>query len=447
MLMTFDDVHPGAAANDDRLPRTRTTPIQDSIHPVPGYPSKLVVFKIAASRFWQVRCWIAGRTVRRSTKTVSLRQAQNFARRFYESLLAERYREVLSTRKAVGYETGAEAAAPRGPVVPTVSDMALELLGNEKARVDRGEFSFGSWQVMRNRLRVAILPRWGHWPVSAIDYRALLDFSHELSEKHSSTTLSQYMVVVRKLLTHALHMGVLTQLPEFPKVKIVSSPRSAFTPTEYRRIVRRARALRGRQHPQSLETLRKSHKLRQSDAVMPHDLAWAMGFMVNAFIRPSDLKTLKHRHVEIVHGRGNTYLRLTLPETKKHSAPIVTLWPAVWIYQQICKHHGAAGRAGPDDYLFMPHLKDRDHALKVLGVHFNWVLADTGLKMSAFETPRTLYSLRHSAITFRLLYGSGIDLLTLARNARTSVEVINEHYASTLTAEQNIGMLQSRRSG
>jgi hypothetical protein len=57
-----------------------------------------------------------------------------------------------------------------------------------------------------------------------------------------------------------------------------------------------------------------------------------------------------------------------------------------------------------------------------------------------------LYSLRHSSITFRLLYGQGIDLLTLARNARTSVDMINQHYASTVTGEQNIGMLQSRRS-
>jgi hypothetical protein len=76
---------------------------------------------------------------------------------------------------------------------------------------------------------------------------------------------------------------------------------------------------------------------------------------------------------------------------------------------------------------------------------FNWVLDDLNLKRSAHSTPRSLYCLRHSAITFRLLYGSGIDLLTLARNARTSVDVINTHYASTVTGEQNIRMLQSRR--
>ena len=76
---------------------------------------------------------------------------------------------------------------------------------------------------------------------------------------------------------------------------------------------------------------------------------------------------------------------------------------------------------------------------------FNWVLKVTDLKHSAHGGARSLYSLRHSAITFRLWYGSGIDVLTLARNARTSVEVINKHYASTLAPEQNIRMLHSRR--
>ena len=178
---------------------------------------------------------------------------------------------------------------------------------------------------------------------------------------------------------------------------------------------------------------------------MPPDLAWAVGFMVNSFIRPSDLKTLKHRHVEVVRGK-NTYLRLTLPETKKHDAPIVTLFPAVRIYREIVKYQQPRGKANPNDYLFLPELRDRNYALTVLSLMFNWVLAVTGYKQNAHGQPRSMYSLRHSAITFRLLYGQGIDLLTLARNARTSVEVINNHYASTVSGEQNIALLQSRRS-
>ena len=105
-----------------------------------------------------------------------------------------------------------------------------------------------------------------------------------------------------------------------------------------------------------------------------------------------------------------------------------------------------AGHGASDDYLFLPAIKDRNYAHWVLSFHFNWVLAETGLKKGPHVQPRSLYSLRHSSITFRLLYGQGIDLLTLARNARTSVEVINTHYASTVTGEQNIALLQSRRT-
>ena len=46
---------------------------------------------------------------------------------------------------------------------------------------------------------------------------------------------------------------------------------------------------------------------------------------------------------------------------------------------------------------------------------------------------------------YRLLYGEGLDLLTLARNARTSVEMIDRFYASHLEGEMNIAAIQSRK--
>ena len=74
------------SANDERFatqPRDRTVPIPKSITSVPGYPRKLVVYRMAASKFWQVRCWVQGRTHRKSTQTQSLKVAQTFARRYY----------------------------------------------------------------------------------------------------------------------------------------------------------------------------------------------------------------------------------------------------------------------------------------------------------------------------------------------------------------------------
>ena len=173
-------------------------------------------------------------------------------------------------------------------------------------------------------------------------------------------------------------------------------------------------------------------------------MAWLIGFMVNSFLRPSDLKYIQHKHVEIVR-TNHVYLRLTIPETKRHRAQIVTLRPAVRIYQNLYNFQKAQGFIGPEDYLFLPHIDDRDAAVVLLSSNFNKVLHAANLKSGELGQTRSLYSLRHTAIMFRLLYGKGIDLLTLARNARTSVKMIEDFYASNLTAEMNIGLLQSRR--
>jgi hypothetical protein len=45
----------------------------------------------------------------------------------------------------------------------------------------------------------------------------------------------------------------------------------------------------------------------------------------------------------------------------------------------------------------------------------------------------------------RLLYGRRVDLLTLARNARTSVEMVEKFYSSNLSAEMNIDLLKGLR--
>ena len=458
-----------AAANDGatdppaqtRL-RERTVPIPETITPVPGYPQKLIIFKMSASRYWQMRCWLGGRSHRRSARTESQRLALHAARHFYEELVARDHMAQLERQPQLQgmppllvarspapppqARTGAKRPSPAAPLTPAArfGVLAEQMMRDEHARTRRGEFSLGSWQVMRNRLDAHILPRWASTSVEDIDHSALMEFTHALSERFSTTTVSQYLVVVRKVLGHAQASGLLAKLPVFPKIKISTTPRGAFTPSEYWQILRCARRLRGQAYPISDEDMRATYKIRRAEQLMPPDLAWAIGFMVNSFIRPSDLKTLKHRHVEAVRSHHH-YLRLTLPETKLHGKPIVTLQSAVRIYRVLREEHQSAGLAGPDDYLFLPQIQDRNYAHWVLSFHFNWVLAQTGLKRGPHGQPRSLYSLRHSAITFRLLYGQGIDLLTLARNARTSVDVINKHYASTVTGEQNIGLLQSRR--
>ena len=59
---------------------------------------------------------------------------------------------------------------------------------------------------------------------------------------------------------------------------------------------------------------------------------------------------------------------------------------------------------------------------------FNRILAKAKLKADRDGKPRTAYSLRHTYICLRLMEGA--DIYQIAKNCRTSVEMIEKHYAA-----------------
>src|SRR5205085_9060366 len=61
---------------------------------------------------------------------------------------------------------------------------------------------------------------------------------------------------------------------------------------------------------------------------------------------------------------------------------------------------------------------------------FNGVLTRAKLKLDRDGKPRTAYSLRHTYICMRLMEGA--DIYQIAKNCRTSVEMIETYYASHL---------------
>ena len=64
---------------------------------------------------------------------------------------------------------------------------------------------------------------------------------------------------------------------------------------------------------------------------------------------------------------------------------------------------------------------------KELGNIFNKAVGEAGLKNSAHGV-RTLYSLRHSCITWRLMSGD-VNMEVLAKQCGTSVQMIEQHYS------------------
>jgi len=76
-------------------------------------------------------------------------------------------------------------------------------------------------------------------------------------------------------------------------------------------------------------------------------------FMVYTFVRPGDLRQIKHKHIEVIDGRFK-YLRLNLPEINRHEAAPVILSGAKAVYQRLHACGCAQGYGGPDDYIFFP---------------------------------------------------------------------------------------------
>lgn len=329
--------------------------------------------------------------------------------------------------------------------------LAEQLMEAEGQRVKRGELSAASVGILRNRLEAHVLPFFKYIPPSQVNAVLMEAFVKRLTDfQMSSTTVSQYLVVIRKLMKLAVRHGYLNEIPEFPEVKVANRPRSMLSLREYAAVVKTAYRLSrsGDKAPEVKAS--KGHRDRfwvaPRHLSLPPDMAWAIRFMVNSFVRPGDLRQLKHKHVQVVRS-ASVYLRMTLPETKRHDAPMVTLSPAVRVYEAALAKAQAEGLGGPDDYVFLPAEKDRNYALAVLGFWFKWVMREAGVAPEDTSGRlRTLYCLRHTSIMFRLLYGQGIDMLTLARNARTSVQMIERFYASALDGEMNVAMLQSRRT-
>lgn len=431
----MQDLEKQQAANDTLYlpPRHRTLPILASISPIANYPSKLRIFKTMASRYWQVRCYLKGRTYTQSLKTTNKQAAISAAKQFFHIKTAELYSDQVTAR---------------GDKSPKFADLLPAVLQGLQARVKRGEFAAANIPIFLQRMHNSILPYFGDMTMDQIGYKELSAFMEMMSNRDlTATTVHQHMVAIRKVFAHAHGNNIITNLPKFPVIKVADKPRGSFSVAEYRDLVRLARQRIGEPVPEVFsKKYRSSSEILERHGVINADLHWLIRFMVNGFMRPGDIKFLKHKHVTIVRGK-HIYLRLNLPETKKHDKPIVTLQPAVFVYERLLAKQRADGYGSPDDYLFLPELQDRKWLLVAYGWQFMYLQSLAGIAGNAANgQTRTIYSLRHTAMTFRLLYGGKIDLLTLARNARTSVEMIERFYASNLTAEMNIDLLQGKRT-
>jgi hypothetical protein len=396
------------------LPKDRHNP-QDMKTLGRGFPDTLKLFRIPASRYWYVGMYLRGRGfVRKSTRCESLADARVFASDWYEERVTER-----RTHK----ETGGLS----------FSSYALKSMETRKREMRRGNIVPLLIKEEQRKLDRDILPVMGEIPVTKVDYNLVDNFIDQLiGEKDlSASSLKKYVILIRQVLKEAERDGIIAGVPSLPSIKSVENPRPWFTPDQYKRLLTACRELRD-----SPPTTGIGAGSKGRDAFDFDELYDFIVFMIHTFLRPSEWKHLQHKHIRVMETKGIKQLVLSVPNAKtkksKGSIDSTSTEIAADIYlNKIIKRND-----DPNAYVFFDHIKKRDKAtVDKVSRLFRVVCEKANLGTDAYGQKHTTYSLRHSALCFQILKTGGSDLLALAKNARTSTDMLEKFYLSHLTPQ------------
>ncbi|MCF6292254.1 MAG: hypothetical protein L3J04_02550 [Robiginitomaculum sp.] len=218
-------------------------------------------------------------------------------------------------------------------------------------------------------------------------------------------TIHNEIVTLRQVLKTAVRHGWVEHLADLSppyKTQGKISHRPWFSPKEYKQLYEATR----RRITEQKNGLHKHHAKDLHDFVL---------FMANTGLRPDEVFTIQHRDVDIVDDEATNETILEIEVRGKRGIGYCKSMPnAVRPYQRIVQRN----KPQPQDKVFpVNHRK-----------MFNNLLEKEGLKTTREGKKRTAYSLRHTYICLRLMEGA--DIYQIAKNCRTSVEMIEKYYAA-----------------
>ena len=159
-------------------------------------------------------------------------------------------------------------------------------------------------------------------------------------------------------------------------------------------------------------------------------------FMIHTFLRPSEWKFLQNKHIRFLEQDGIEQLVISVPNPKtmkaKGTIDSTSTEVAVDLYRPkiLTRHDGA------NDYLFFNHISDRERwVADRVSRKFRVLCNHAELETDSYGQKHTTYSLRHSALCFQILKSGGNDLFGLAKNARTSVMMLEKFYLTHLSPQ------------
>ena len=389
------------------------------------FGNRVHIYKRDNSKYWQCSTYLEGRNYRISTKEDSLQHAKEIAEDWYLELRGKYRAGILKQNNKMFAEVA-------------------QLFADEYEATTRGHRSPKWVQGHKDRIRLHLLPYFGDMPIADINSGVVQEYRvHRMTEPDdwkknnpkkewkppARKTIHNEIVTLSLILKTAKRYGWIEQLPDLSDPYRRHSKvehRPWFTPNEYKQLYEATR--RNAANPKS--------KLYAWYAEQLHDYVL---FMANTGLRPDEAKLLEFRDVEIVEDEYSGKRILEIEVRGKRGVGYCKSMPGAVLPFERLRNRLRPVKGGklrptePTDLLFPNEFKKM----------FNRILLDNKLKFDRNGKARTAYSLRHSYICFRLLEGA--DIYQVAKNCRTSVEMIEKHYAAHLKDMIDTSLINVRK--
>jgi integrase len=409
---------------------------------------KVQLYRRGESRVWQCAASVGGKQRRATTKRESLALASEFAEDWYLAMRGKDHAGILLSEKSFA--------------------QAAQQFLKEYGIITEGERSKRWTEGHEIRLRIHLLPFFGELGLSKVTPGRVQDYRiHRMTSRlepnpasrsnrrlidkpPARSTLHNEMVTLRQVLKTAIRQGWLQHLPDLSapyrtQGKVVHRP--WFSPAEYKQLYEATRAYARDPY----------HERDRWNAEQVHDYVL---FLANTGLRPDEAKNLQHRDVAIVEdaATGETILEIEV-RGKRGVGYCKSMPSAVRPYERLLNRpkpvQAESRREGQrrrkegllplsEDPQPLEYPDARDPVFPGNHVRlFNGILSRAALKRDRDEKPRTAYSLRHTYICMRLMEGA--DIYQIAKNCRTSVEMIEKFYAAHIKSTLDAASINVRR--
>lgn len=375
---------------------------------------KLHIFKQPKSKNFFWRTFLNGKYVVHTTKTDNLALAKSIAEAGYDRLRSERI-------------------TPEGKPAHSWDECEQGLLTSLSVDEESRPSRIKTYKVKLGILRLFF----GQHPIHTIKAKTIEDYlnwrktTYKPSSnnfhlgKVSSKTLSADLLVLRQVLKYAKREEWITAIPDFPRLTVRPRPGGWFDKDEFLKLARFGLKW-FKQAATPEERRRREYAFRY--------FQW----LVFTGMRVDEALQVKYEDVQIHKsdkGKLKDFLYVTVKGGKlsyyKAATQMIGLHGAVNAFEKLKL---LTPYAQPNELLFPVNPREMIRQL----------IDGAGLLLDDRGQRRTAKSFRHTYIMLRVL--TGVDTFRLAKNCRTSVKMIEQHYGSHMNAQMSKDELLKTRS-